>query len=77
MHKWGRKELRAKINADPAAESSAGWWMEETEKHTHKVEERSGLYRIKHPGERYLSKLQRQEHCKCEKAGGKTKGRAR
>lgn len=30
----GRKVLGAKINADPGAESSAGWWMEETGKHT-------------------------------------------
>lgn len=57
MHKWGRKELGAKINADPGAESSAGWWMEETEKHTHKVEEKIGVYHIKFPGESYLSKL--------------------
>lgn len=32
------KEVGAKIHADPGAGSSAGWWMEETEKHTHKVE---------------------------------------
>lgn len=56
MHKWERKELGAKMNADAGAVSCAGWWTEETEKHTHRVKEKSGLYQITHPGDSYLSK---------------------
>lgn len=71
MRKWGRKELGAKINADPTAKSCAGWWMAETEAHTHKSEQKSRVYHNKYPEESYLSKLKRQEHWKCEKEGGK------
>lgn len=47
------------------------WMVEKTEKHTHEANSR--LYHIKHPGESYLSKLQRQEQQQYEKAGGKTR----